>query len=202
MTFITLLGVAYPVHRHPIFHKYSFVKALAVPRRPRHRLLIFSSGTRNPMRHWQYITCNIHRHLLWFILSLLNYTFGWGNRCDVCCWRILFMVYLPILSAWCPWRKWVKSLDKLLSLSLELLPYYLVANEIGCEWTTVEIKLQPILLTWSNFKPRSHLAVLLSRPLPTYSFPTTADLTWVGWGRHCSRPSDDNSRLFNVLLPT
>ena len=60
------------------------------------------------------------------------------------------------------------------------------------------------ILKWflGHIKPRSHLAVLWSRPMPTCSFPTTADLTWVGRRRDHSRPPDDNSRLFNVLLPT
>ena len=52
-----------------------------------------------------------------------------------------------------------------------------------------------------SLKPRSHLAVLWSRPLPTCSFPTTADLTWIGRRRDHSRPPGDNYRLFNVLLP-
>jgi len=49
-----------------------------------------------------------------------------------------------------------------------------------------------------TFTPRSHLAVLESRPFTTWELPTTGDLilVWRGWDR--SRPSNDHSRLLSA----
>ena len=69
-------------------------------------------------------------------------------------------------------------------------------------WSSWGVSIYRIVTGWlqmsacRRLKPRSHLAVPWSRPMPTCSFPTTADLTWVGRRRDHSRPPDDNSRLF------